>query len=187
MLVFDILCYSIFNMSEFSKNAIISVDDKRGIKRLADGVIEAGWLPFVTDGTNREYQFRGGPKLMSLADLVVKEQSIEVPGREEVALHVSELIMQGAVGLACVNLRSPRIELGEDSSKHVRFDRGGVFMIKAAINAGIIVVTNPSMYKDTLWQIDASPSVDADFVYELQLKAADHVADHFKTARSLLA
>lgn len=158
--------------------AIFSVHNKTELTPFMKFLAECDWELYATSGTQKTYLEATGKSIQSLHDAL---GTVPHPDRERTALRVSDMLRTyNLIDLACINLRPPRLE-----GTTISLDVGGMAMIGSAGNSGAMVVTNPDSYQEVMSCIRTSKTPSADFRYNLQLQANQHIADHVLQANNL--
>lgn len=166
------------------KRALISVSDKRNLKKFAAALSDLGIELIATDGTAREISRDESPVAPATPVTPVSELTGfgEMLGGGIKTLHpaVHAAIATSSITIVVVNLIPLTTIEGVDI--------GGVALLKSAMKnfRNVAAVTDPAQYDDVIREL----SENGDVSYETRLKfaiaAADYIVDYESKAGSIL-
>ena len=164
-----------------TKRALISVSDKRDLKKFAAALSDLGIELIATEGTAREISRDGAPATPVTA---VSELTGfgEMLGGGIKTLHpaVHAAIATSSITIVVVNL----IPLTTIES----VDIGGVALLKSAMKnvRNVAAVTDPAQYDDVIREISENGDVSYETRLKLAIAAADYIVDYESRAGSVL-
>lgn len=174
-------------MSNTKKCAVVSVDNKSDLPEFLTGLLDLEWEIFGTSGTVDTYRQATGVAIGTISELITHETGALPTGRERAAQAVAELVRHShIINLACINLRPPRLEPGDDPESLLSLDEGGIAMITAAVNSGTLIVTEPGSYEEVLDRLRSGEADNPAFKRDLQRQATAHMAKHLIHANQTL-
>jgi len=161
------------------KKALISVSDKRYLKKFANGLSGLGIEMVATEGTAREI-LRNGIQVSHVSELTGFSEML---GGRIKTLHpeVHAAIATGEIGIVVVNL----IPMSSIAS----MDIGGVALLKSAIKnfGNVAAVSDPDQYGGVIEEIRDKGSVSPETGLALAIRASAYIVEYESKAGKLLA
>ena len=161
------------------KRALISVSDKRNLKKFANDLSGLGIEIIATEGTAREIS-RNGIPVSHVSELTGFSEML---GGRIKTLHpeVHAAIATGEIGIVVVNLIP--------MSSIENMDIGGVVLLKSAIKnfRSVAAVTDPDQYGDVIEEIRDRGEVSHETGLTLAIRASAYIVEYESKAGKLLA
>lgn len=164
-----------------TKRALISVSDKRGMKKFAAALSDLGIELIATEGTAREIS-------RDLAPVTPVTPVSELTGFAELldggikTLHpaVHAAIATSNITIVVVNLIPLTTIEGVDI--------GGVALLKSAMKnvRNVAAVTDPAQYDDVIREIGENGDISYETRLKFAIAAADYIVDYESRAGSVL-
>jgi len=164
------------------KRALISVSDKRNLKKFANDLAGLGIEIIATEGTAREISriSRNGMPVSHVSELTGFSEML---GGRIKTLHpeVHAAIATGELGIVVVNL----IPMSSIKS----MDIGGVALLKSAIKnfRNVAAVTDPDQYGGVIEEIRGTGDVSPETRLDLAIRASAYIVEYESKAGKLLA
>ncbi|RLG29628.1 hypothetical protein DRO03_06765 [Methanosarcinales archaeon] len=160
------------------KKALISVSDKRYLKKFANGLSGLGIEMVATEGTAREI-LRNGIQVSHVSELTGFSEML---GGRIKTLHpeVHAAIATGEIGIVVVNL----IPMSSIAS----MDIGGVALLKSAIKnfGNVAAVSDPDQYGGVIEEIRDKGGVSPETGLALAIRASAYIVEYESKAGKLL-
>ena len=160
------------------KRALISVSDKRDLKKFSNDLSSLGIEMIATEGTAREIS-RNGIQVSHVSELTGFSEML---GGRIKTLHpeVHAAIATGDIGIVVVNL----IPMSSIES----MDIGGVALLKSAIKnfRNVAAVTDPDQYGGVIEEIRDTGGVSPETGLALAIRASAYIVEYESKAGKLL-
>jgi phosphoribosylaminoimidazolecarboxamide formyltransferase/IMP cyclohydrolase len=156
------------------KRALISVSDKRNLKKFANDLSSLGIGIIATEGTAREISQNGMP-VSHVSELTGFSEML---GGRIKTLHPE---VHAELGIVVVNL----IPMSSIKS----MDIGGVALLKSAIKnfRNVAAVTDPDQYGGVIEEIRGTGDVSPETRLDLAIRASAYIVEYESKAGKLLA
>lgn len=160
------------------EKALISVSDKRGVKKFASDLLDLGIEIIATEGTADEISQIGIP-VTRVSEFTGFSEML---GGKIKTLHptVHAAIATADITVIVVNL-IPLTSID-------RMDIGGITLLKSAIKnfKNVAAVTDPGQYEGIIEEISINGNVSAETLLKLAIQASAYIVDYESRVNEIL-
>ena len=160
------------------KRALVSISDKRGVKKFASDLSDLGVEIIATEGTANEISKNGIP-VTRVSEFTGFSEML---GGKIKTLHpaVHAAIATADISVVVVNL----IPL----TSIERMDIGGITLLKSAIKnfKNVAAVTDPGQYEGIIKEISSNKEVSAETLLKLAIQASAYIVDYESRVNEIL-